>query len=129
MAQFTLAVVIARFPSSPLILWVPAPRALSMNTEIGPPGLNTVPFHIIARAPILYSRAVLAKALFCPYMELCRASMILQDAAMLSLTCHEQTTGYSTYGKAVVRCHGEPHERTGADAGHPRGILTFSRFS
>jgi len=57
-----------------------------------------IPFYILARVPILSSDAALAKALFCPYVELCRASTVLQHTVMLSLTCYEQATIYCTYG-------------------------------
>jgi len=58
-------------------------------------------FHILAGEPIPPLHPALAKALFCPYVELCRASMILQDTAILSITCHEQTTAYCTYGRLL----------------------------
>jgi hypothetical protein len=55
--------------------------------------------HILARAPILPLCAAAAKALYCPYVGFCRASMVLHDAAMQRITCREQTIAYCTYGR------------------------------
>jgi len=65
------------------------------------PDLMRIPFHILDRVPIPPLRPALTKALFCSYVELCRASTVLQHTVTLSITCHEQTTAYCTYGRLL----------------------------